>query len=58
MNIYILSTYNVSKLKYSFPKLRYRANAKKCRPLLHSTEPLERDNIEIFGLQVNDERNY
>ena len=32
------------------PKLRYRGHAKKCKPLLHCTELLERDDIEVFGL--------
>ena len=34
--------------------LGYRAHAKKCKPLLHCTESLQRDDIEIhvFGLQI------
>ena len=42
---------------YSFPKLRYRAHAQKCKALLHSTESLERDGLETCGLQVKDKRN-
>ena len=32
------------------PKVRYRNHSKKCKLLLHCTESLERDDIEIFGL--------
>ena len=44
------------KTSYSFRKLRYRILAKKCRPLLHCMESLERDDIETLGLQIKDER--
>ena len=31
------------------PTQIYRANAQKCKPLLHCTESLKRNDIEIFG---------
>ena len=37
---------------YSFPKLRYRAHAQKCKPLLHCKESID---IKVFGLQIKDE---
>ena len=40
--LYLITT------SYSLPKLRYRAHTQKCKPLLHCTDLLERDNIEIF----------
>ena len=41
----------------SVSKPRYRAHAQKCKLLLHCTESLERDEIEIFGLQMKEENN-
>ena len=33
---------------YHVPPLRYRAHAKKCKPLLHGAESLKHNDIEIF----------
>ena len=40
-----------------FSKPRYRADARKYKPLLHFTESLNRDDIETFCLSVADEHN-
>ena len=37
------------------PKLRYRAHAIKCKPLLHCTESFKHVDIEIFNSQTKDE---
>ena len=35
---------------YSFPKLRYRAPAKNCKPLLHCKESIKRNDINSLYL--------
>ena len=39
------------------PNLRYSTHAKKCKPLLHCTESLKPDDIEIFGLSIAGKHN-
>ena len=39
------------------PTLRYRAHAPKYKPLLHCTESLKCNDIEIFGSLMEDEHN-
>ena len=40
------------------PKIRNSTQVKKCKHLLQCTESLKRDDIEMFGLSIEDEHNW
>ena len=47
----MVEEHNCLKLpSYPVPKLRYSANVRKYKPLLHCAESLKRDSIETFCL--------
>ena len=62
-NIYKLCLWMLEELSYLIltfwrvPTLIYRAHAQNCKPLLDCTESLKRNDIEIFGLQMEGEHN-
>ena len=62
MTIFINCVHQKNKLlniltSLHIPKLRYSTYAQKCKPLLHCTESLNRGDIIIYGLQLEDEYN-